>query len=120
MVLKMSFAGKTVWVTGASSGIGEAVARGLATRGAALVLSGRREDALARLSADLGVEARVLPFEATDYDALPRVVDSALAWRGGVDVSSTTPASASAASRSTPNSMFTASSWKSTSSPRCV
>jgi dehydrogenase/reductase SDR family member 7B len=86
MVLKMSFAGKTVWVTGASSGIGEAVARGLATRGAALVLSGRREDALARLSADLGVEARVLPFEATDYDALPRVVDSALAWRGGVDV----------------------------------
>jgi dehydrogenase/reductase SDR family protein 7B len=34
----------------------------------------------------LGVDARVLPFEATDYDALPRVVDSAIAWRGGVDV----------------------------------
>jgi dehydrogenase/reductase SDR family protein 7B len=37
----MAFAGKTVWVTGASSGIGEALARGLAGQGAAVALSGR-------------------------------------------------------------------------------
>ena len=46
----MDFTGKTVWVTGASSGIGEAVARALAARGAAVVLSGRRVDALERLT----------------------------------------------------------------------
>jgi dehydrogenase/reductase SDR family member 7B len=82
----MGFAGKTVWVTGASSGIGEALARGLAGQGAAVVLSGRRVDALARVAEEIGGEALVLPFEATDYDALPAIVAEALAWRGGVDL----------------------------------
>jgi dehydrogenase/reductase SDR family protein 7B len=82
----MAFAGKTVWVTGASSGIGEALARGLAVQGAAVVLSGRRADALARVASEIGGEALVLPFEATDYEALPAIVAQALAWRGGVDL----------------------------------
>jgi dehydrogenase/reductase SDR family member 7B len=82
----MAFAGKTVWVTGASSGIGEALARGLAGQGAAVVLSGRRADALARVAGEIGGETLVLPFEATDYDALPAIVAQALAWRGGVDL----------------------------------
>jgi short-subunit dehydrogenase len=82
----MDFAGKTVWVTGASAGIGEALARALAARGASVVLSGRRVDALQQLASEIGVGALPLPFEATDYPALPGVVERALAWRGGVDI----------------------------------
>ncbi len=82
----MDFAGATAWVTGASSGIGEALAKGLAARGAHVLLSGRRRDALARVEAEIGGSARALPFEATDFDALPGVVAQAMAWRGGIDL----------------------------------
>ena len=82
----MEFAGKTAWVTGASSGIGEALSRALAERGASVVLSGRRADALDRLAAEIGPAALPLPFEATDYAALPGAVRRAIAWRGGVDL----------------------------------
>jgi short-subunit dehydrogenase len=82
----MDFHGKTAWVTGASSGIGEALALGLADRGAHLVLSGRRVEALAALAARVGEESLVLPFETTDMDALPGIVDRAIAWRGDVDM----------------------------------
>jgi short-subunit dehydrogenase len=82
----MTFQKKTVWVTGASSGIGEALAHGLATRGAKIILSGRRVDALQRVAQSLNAETLVLPFEATDYDALPAVVGKAEGWNGGVDL----------------------------------
>lgn len=82
----MDFAGKTAWVTGASSGIGEALAKGLAARGARLILSGRRVDELMRVGIEAGADAIVLPFEATDYDALPGVVAKAVAWKGGIDL----------------------------------
>ncbi len=82
----MDFQGKTAWVTGASSGIGEALTRELAARGAALILSGRRLDALRAVADSLDAETLVLPFEATDLDALPSIVDQAVAWRGGVDL----------------------------------
>lgn len=82
----MSFQGKTAWVTGASSGIGEALARGLAARGASLILSGRRVDALEQVAAQIGGDVLVLPFEATDMEALPAIVDQAVAWKGGIDL----------------------------------
>lgn len=81
-----TFTGKTAWVTGASSGIGEALAKGLAARGARVILSGRRVDELQRVAGMIGGEALVLPFEATDFDALPGVVARALGWKGGVDI----------------------------------
>lgn len=82
----MDVIGKTVWVTGASSGIGEALAKGLASRGANIILSGRRVDALDKVAKTLKAETLVLPFEATNYDALPAVVAKAEAWKGGVDL----------------------------------
>ena len=80
----MSFAGQTIWITGASSGIGRALALAAAAQGARLVLSGRNEAALGEVAAACG-EALVLPFETTDYPALPALVDLAWDWRGGVD-----------------------------------
>ncbi len=81
----MAFEGKTAWVTGASSGIGEALVKELASRGANVILSARRVDELKRVTAGLDACALILPFEATDYDALPGMVEKALGWRGGVD-----------------------------------
>jgi len=73
----MSFEGKTVWITGASSGIGAALAEAFAARGAKLILSGRRREAPAEVAARAQPHATVLPFEATDWAALPGVVESA-------------------------------------------
>ena len=82
----MEFGGMTIWITGASSGIGAALARAFGAAGAHLILSGRREDALASVAGALGGEAFVLPFEATDMGALPGVVARAWDWHGGIDV----------------------------------
>jgi dehydrogenase/reductase SDR family member 7B len=82
----MAFQGKTAWVTGASSGIGEALAKGLAARGAAVILSGRRTRELERVAAEIDGQTLVLGFEATDYAALPGIVDTAWRWWGAVDL----------------------------------
>lgn len=85
--MTQGFAGKTVWITGASSGIGRALAIELDRRGARLVLSGRRETELARTEAQLSQPCLVLAFEATDHDALPALVDEAVAWGpGGINL----------------------------------
>ena len=49
----MQLNGKTVWVTGASSGIGEALCEQLAAKGATLILSARNEDKLNKLNKQL-------------------------------------------------------------------
>ena len=82
----MDYAGKAVWVTGASSGIGEALVAAFSAAGASLILSGRRRDALEAVAGRLAGPSRVLPFEATDGDALPAAVEAAWGWRGGVDI----------------------------------
>ena len=83
---QMNLTGKTAWVTGASSGIGEALAIEFSKRGARVILSGRRVDELRRVAKACTGETLVLRFEATDYAALPGVVEKALGWRGGVDL----------------------------------
>ena len=79
-------ADKVIWITGASSGIGKALAQTAAKQDAKLILSGRRVDALEALATELSVDCLVLPFEVTDYDALESKVDEAWAWQGRVDI----------------------------------
>lgn len=78
------FANQVWWITGASSGIGAALARALAQQGAALILSGRNQVALEQVAASCG-ETLILPFEATDYAAIPALAQSAWDWRGRID-----------------------------------
>ncbi len=82
----VDFAGKTVWITGASSGIGAGLATGFARAGARLVLSGRRAEALAEVAGRCQAEVLLLPFEATDLEALPAIVAEAEAKTGGIDI----------------------------------
>ena len=79
-------ADKVIWITGASSGIGKALAQTAAQQNTKLILSGRRIDALEALATELSVDCLVLPFEVTDYDALESKVDEAWAWQGRVDI----------------------------------
>ena len=81
----MTFAGQAAWITGASSGIGAALARGLAAQGARLVLSGRNLAALEAVAGDCG-ETLVLPLESTDYAAIGPAVARAWEWSGGIDL----------------------------------
>lgn len=82
----MSHAAKVVWITGASSGIGEALARALLEQGAEVILSGRRVEALQALAERAPQRTFVLPFESTDYARLPALVEQAWAWRGRIDL----------------------------------
>lgn len=81
------FEGKTWWITGASSGIGAALAEALALKGARLILSGRNRPALDDVAQRCNTPALVLPFEATEITRLPEIVERAAAWaaaHGGV------------------------------------
>lgn len=86
------FADQVVWITGASSGIGEALALEFASAGARLVLSARREEELNRVKercAELGMEnahVLVLPLDVTDHDAMPAAVQSVLDTFGRTDM----------------------------------
>lgn len=81
----MEFAGKTIWITGASSGIGRGLALALAGKGARLILSGRNEAALDEV-ASLCPGSSVLAFDATELDALPGIVSRAEAMTGQIDL----------------------------------
>ncbi|WP_353218287.1 SDR family NAD(P)-dependent oxidoreductase, partial [Sandarakinorhabdus sp.] len=71
-------AGMTALVTGASGGIGSAIARSLAARGARVALSGTRADALAAVAADCGPDAVVLPCDLSDAAAVDALVPAAV------------------------------------------
>jgi len=78
--------GKTALVTGASGGIGGAIARALHGAGATVGLSGTRTEPLEALAAELGERAFVLPCNLSDPAAVEALPKQAAEVMGGVDI----------------------------------
>ncbi|MGD0190096.1 MAG: 3-oxoacyl-[acyl-carrier-protein] reductase [Rhizomicrobium sp.] len=79
-------AGKTALVTGASGGIGGAIATALYSRGASVVLSGTREDALQALKAELGERTHVVLCNLADSASVEALPKTAEASAGPIDI----------------------------------
>ncbi len=80
---------KVVWITGASSGIGEALAHQFAKEGAKLVLSARRIEELKRVENDLGIAAdrtMVLPLDVLKTDEFEALFQKVMAQFGQLDI----------------------------------
>lgn len=74
-----------VWIVGASSGIGAALARELAARGASLALSARRKDELEKLSSSLDGKHKVFVLDITDAETVARTAQAIRAAYGRID-----------------------------------
>jgi 3-oxoacyl-[acyl-carrier protein] reductase len=77
--------GRTALVTGASGGIGDAIARQLHAQGATVIVAGRRREALEALAGALGERVRVAVAELADVGAAEQLIAAADA-EGGLDV----------------------------------
>lgn len=84
------FNNKTVWITGASSGIGEAVAYRLAQEGARLILTSRTREALESVAGKCKLsgapEVRILPYDLSDTGNLDNLADTAWQMFGRIDI----------------------------------
>jgi 3-oxoacyl-[acyl-carrier protein] reductase len=78
--------GKCALVTGASGGIGEAIARALHAQGAAVAISGTRAEVLEELAGDLGGNVHVLPCNLSRAEEVEALVPAAEAAMGKVDI----------------------------------
>lgn len=79
-------AGKRALVTGASGGIGGAIARALHRQGAVVALSGTRREALDNLAGELGDGAHVTPCDLSDDAAVAALAKDAADAMGGLDI----------------------------------
>lgn len=82
----MTVSGKTVLITGASTGIGEAAARAFADQGAHVCLLARNAEACTRIAAEIGRGALALPGDVSDPETLPRAVSQVCATFGRLDI----------------------------------
>jgi short-subunit dehydrogenase len=84
------FKNKVIWITGASSGIGEALVYALASHGAQLILSARRKDELERVKGncppDVQAGIKVLPLDLSRGDTLALTTKVAIQLFGRIDV----------------------------------
>jgi len=86
--LKNYFQGKTIWVTGASSGIGEALVHALANEDAHLVISGRRIEELERVKRQCIQPERVhiLPMDLSSPESVERAIDECYRNHPRIDI----------------------------------
>ncbi|MBZ6379868.1 3-oxoacyl-[acyl-carrier-protein] reductase [Pacificimonas flava] len=78
--------GKRALVTGASGGIGSAIAKALAAQGASLALSGTNEERLSAVAAEIGGDPAILPCNLSDSEAVDALVGRAVEALGGLDI----------------------------------
>ncbi len=78
--------GKTALVTGATGGIGGAIARAFHEAGATVAISGRQADKLEALAKELGERVHVLPCDLADRAAVAKLIDEAVAKMGGLSI----------------------------------
>lgn len=81
-----SFAGQRIWIAGASTGIGEALAKRLLAAGARVAVSARSADRLRETFAASGDKVLCLPADVTDPASLQQAADAILAQWGGMDL----------------------------------
>ena len=80
---------KTIWITGASSGIGEASAYQFAKEKANLILTATREDKLKEVQQkciSLGAQCKVLPYDLSDLENIDELTDKAISAFGNIDI----------------------------------
>jgi len=78
--------GKNALVTGATGGIGEAIARAYHNAGATVAISGRRKEKLDALAAELGDRVHVVPCDLGDREQVVKLIDDAVGAMGRLDI----------------------------------
>src|ERR1700754_4829241 len=85
-----SLKGQVIWVTGASSGIGEALVYNLAHQGARLILSARRKEEMEGVKGNCPAYAqpdiRILPLDLSEPSTLPLMAEAAVQFFGHIDI----------------------------------
>jgi NAD(P)-dependent dehydrogenase (short-subunit alcohol dehydrogenase family) len=84
--MELSLKGKVALVTGASRGIGKAIAQAYADAGASVLLSSRKQDALEAAAAEIGGEVAVFPANAGDPEQAAAAVAHCVERFGAVDI----------------------------------
>jgi short-subunit dehydrogenase len=87
--MSLNLSNKIVWITGASSGIGEMLARHLATKGARIILSARRTEKLQEVAADLNIPEKnllIVPLDLAQPEQIETAVQKVLDAFGKVDI----------------------------------
>lgn len=85
----MKYSNKTVWITGASSGIGEALAKAYYNEGANLILSSRRKDALQDVRTKMNADeerVKILTLDLTESNTFATKTADALSLFGSIDI----------------------------------
>ena len=82
---RATYQNEVVWVIGASSGIGAALAKELAARGAMLALSARRKEALEKLTSQLREGHKIFALDVTDAELVARTAQAIRAAFGKID-----------------------------------
>lgn len=85
----MNFQNKRVWITGASSGIGEALALAFAAQGANLILSARNEKELLRVKSNCSANAKeilIVPMDVSEHDKVFKIAKDTLEKVGKIDI----------------------------------